>query len=282
MPVLPTTRLIAPCLPLASCVRAYLSRSTLDAPLLPPGQRLNRFPATPLCGVSFLISGDSELAAPGLGLEIKMPPVLFSGPQSKPMVSYNPGPAHSFWLLFYPAALHKLTGLDISAQLDKFYAPGEIFDAAWLALFEQVLRAPDDETRVALIEAFIEPRWRQVRELDGSDSSLLGDWVRRLGVQAAGSSWGNGARNVERRIKAWAGQPMRTLRRLRRAEQVFLESRDEFIAGTISWTDIAARGGYADQAHLCREARQITGLSPAELMKARQADQSYWVYQIWS
>lgn len=279
MPGLPTTRLIAPCLPLASCVRAYLSRSTLDAPLLPPGQRLNRFPATPLCGVSFVISGDSEVAAPGLGLEIKLPAILFSGPQSKPMVSYNPGPVHSFWLLFYPAALHKLTGLDISDQLDRFYAPGEIFDASWLALFEQVLRAPDDETRVALIEAFIEPRWRQVR---GEDGSLVGDWVRRLGVQAAGSSWGNGARNVERRIKAWAGQPMRTLRRLNRAEQVFLESRDEFVAGTISWTDIAARGGYADQAHLCREARQITGLSPAELMKARQADQSYWVYQIWS
>lgn len=282
MPGLPTTRLIAPCLPLASCVRAYLSRNTLDAPLLPPGQRLNRFPATPLCGLNFLISGDSEMAAPGLGLEIKLPPVLFSGPQSKPMVSYNPGPVHSFLLLFYPAALHKLTGLDISSQLDKFYLPQDIFDASWLALFQQVLAAPDDDTRVALIEAFIAPRWRQLRELDGNDGSLVGDWVRRLGVQAAASGWGNGARNVERRIKAWAGQPMRTLRRLSRAEQAFLASRDEVTAGTISWTDIAARGGYADQAHLCREARQITGLSPAELMKIKQVDQSYWVYQIWS
>ena len=94
--------------------------------------------------------------------------------------------------------------------------------------------------------------------------------------------WGRGARNLERRVKAWAGQPMRTLRRMSRAEQSFLDARADLFAGTSTWSDIAARGGYADQAHLCRETKEITGLSPTELVRAGQEDESYWVYRIWS
>ncbi|CDG85344.1 helix-turn-helix domain-containing protein [Janthinobacterium agaricidamnosum] len=280
MPSLPITRLIAPRLSLASCVRAYLGRSTIDSPLLPPGQRLNRFPATPLCGIGWVLQGESEVAAPGLGLDIKMPAILYNGPQSKPMVSYNPGPVRSFFLLFFPSALHRLTGIDISTQLDQFYLPEEVFDASWLAMFQAVAAAPDDAARVALIEDFLDPLWAAVRT--GDDGGRVADWVRRLGVQAAASGLGNGARSIERRIKAWAGQPMRTLRRMSRAEQAFFASRTESIGGKVAWTEIAARSAYADQAHLCRETREITGLTPTELIRASEQDESYWVYRIWS
>jgi hypothetical protein len=58
--------------------------------------------------------------------------------------------------------------------------------------------------------------------------------------------------------------------------------RADILAGKPSWRDIAARGGDADQAHLCRETKEITGLSPTELVRAGQEDESYWVYRIWS
>ncbi|NVI85227.1 AraC family transcriptional regulator, partial [Janthinobacterium sp. BJB401] len=45
----PLTRLIAPRTALASCVRAFLVRDTTHCAPLPPAQRLNRFPATPMC-----------------------------------------------------------------------------------------------------------------------------------------------------------------------------------------------------------------------------------------
>ena len=41
-------------------------------------------------------------------------------------------------------------------------------------------------------------------------------------------------RNIERRIKAWAGQPMRTLRRLQRAEQAFFATRADQEGGQLS------------------------------------------------
>ena len=280
---LPATRLIAPRLALASCVRAYVARSTLDCAPLAPAQRLNRFPATPLCSICWMIQGEAEMAAPVVGPELKIPQVFFGGPQSRPSASYNPGPAHGFMLMLYPSALHKLSGVDLSAWVDRFAPLDEVLGPAWLELSRQVLEAADDDARVALIEAFLEPRWQALRagdELPGV-VGVVGDWVRRLAVQAA-AGWGSGARNVERRIKAWAGQPMRTLRRMNRAEQLFLAARHEMGGGTTTWSDIAARGGYADQSHLCRETREITGLSPTELAHAYQEDESYWVYRIWS
>jgi AraC-like DNA-binding protein len=46
---------------------------------------------------------------------------------------------------------------------------------------------------------------------------------------------------------------------------------------------VAARGGYADQAHFCREAREITGRSPLELARELDSgDESYWIYRIWN
>lgn len=278
----PVTRLIAPRLALASCVRAFLVRDTTGCARLPPAQRLNRFPAAPMCSIAWTISGELEAAAPGLSLaDVRMPSALFGGPRSYPLVSYNPGRVHSFIVMFYPAALHALTGVAMAPLLDQFRPFDELFDAEWRSLSQAVLAAPDDAARVALVENFLAPRWQVARQQDDHPASAIHDWVRRLGVQAASSGLASGARNIERRIKTWAGQPMRTLHRMRRAEQLFLDERDAMLQGKVSWSDLAAHGGYADQAHLCRETRQITGLSPTELARASRDDESYWIYRIW-
>ena len=285
MPAAPTplTRLIAPRTALASCVRAFLVRDTTRCAPLPPAQRLNRFPAAPMCSIIWTVAGDVEAAAPGLSLpDVRMPPALFGGPRSYPLVSYNPGPVHAFIVMFYPAALHALTGVSMDALLDQFRPLDALFDADWLALSDAVLAAPDDAARIALVEDFLAPRWQRARKNGDHPAGAIQDWVRRLGVQAASTGLASGARNIERRIKAWAGQPMRTLRRMRRAEQSFLDARESMLQGNAAWSDIAAEGGYADQAHLCREVRAITGLSPTELARASREDESYWIYRIWA
>ena len=120
MPAAPTplTRLIAPRTALASCVRAILVRDTTACAPLPPAQRLNRFPAVPMCSIIWTVTGEVEAAGPGLSLpDVRMPPALFGGPRSYPLVSYNPGPVHSFVVMFYPDALHALTGIAMAARL---------------------------------------------------------------------------------------------------------------------------------------------------------------------
>ncbi len=48
-----------------------------------------------------------------------VPRILFAGPQTRPHVSYNPGPVHGFILMMFPPAVHALTGLDLAAQVDR-------------------------------------------------------------------------------------------------------------------------------------------------------------------
>ncbi|HEX5739185.1 MAG TPA: hypothetical protein VFY22_11800, partial [Hydrogenophaga sp.] len=159
-----TARLILPRRSLASCVRAYVIRDTTGLPALPPEQRFNHFPATTLCSLNWFIEGQVQLLledpatlSPPLGQ------TLFRGPQTRPTISHNPGPVRAFKLLLFPQALHALTGMHIAPFVDRIVPLASALDEAWLALAEAVLQSDNDETRVALIENFLEPRWNAVR-----------------------------------------------------------------------------------------------------------------------
>lgn len=49
-----------------------------------------------------------------------------------------------------------------------------------------------------------------------------------------------------------------------------------------AWADVAAMGGYSDQAHLCRQARRGTGMSPRELARRANQDEACWLYRVWA
>lgn len=272
-----------PRLSLRSCIRAYIVRDTVQAPLLEPAQRLNRFPASPLCSITWFMVGEAEMIEPPPQAPMQPIPIFFGGPRSGPIVSYNPGPVHALSVMFFPEALHRLAGLDVARCLDQFLLLEDVLPPDWCAMAQAMLHLPDDAARIAMLEDFLEPRWVA---LNGKEQApaVAAEWARRLALQAAAFRYGNGVRNVERRIKAWAGQPMRTLRRMSRGEQSFLETRGHRDAGRgkLPWADIAASTGYADQAHFAREARAMTGLSPTELIRASDEDESYWIYRIWT
>ncbi len=278
---LPLTRLIAPRKSLTSCVRAFVTRSTIEAPLANPAHRLNRFPATPLCCLTWFLEGDVEMVEPP-------PPdplpefvrTIFVGPQTRPSVTYNPGPVRTFMVMFYPQSMHALCSLDVPAWVDRWMPVSDALGTEWDAMAQAVLAASNDAERVEIIEEFLETRWQAARPADSIADA--GDWVRHLAAQAAGSQFGRSVRNVERKIKTWAGQPMRTLRRMQRAEQTFFDARDGHQGVKGPMADVAARHGYADQAHMCRETREITGHSPAEITRVLEGDdESYWIYRVW-
>jgi AraC-like DNA-binding protein len=274
----------APRLALASCMRAFIVRNTLGRPLLPEAARFNHFPATPLCSLTWIISGYSERvgAQPGTAVAGPDNPVIFGGPQTGPTVTYNRGLVHMFMVMLCPPAVHRLTGKPVSDHLDRFRPASEVFGPAVMEVLDAVLAMPDDASRVRLLEERLGALWLDGCARDGADVASAGDWLKGLAVQLAASGLGNGIRNVQRRIKAWTGQPMGRLRRLTRAEQAYLAARDEMHAGSVDWSDVVAEGGYADQAHLCREAKEISGLTPTELARAGAKDERYWIYRIWS
>jgi hypothetical protein len=85
-----------------------LVRSTIYSAPLPPVQRLNRFPATPFCAITWMIEGDAMLVAPATSEKAGPGEAIFSGPRAQPCMTANPGPVHTITVLFFAEALRSV------------------------------------------------------------------------------------------------------------------------------------------------------------------------------
>lgn len=270
---------------LSSCVRAVISRDTRSAALTDE-QRYNHLPASPVCSIIWYLSGRCEVLEAGFPADGTSPrtpigPITFCGPFNRPAISWNPGSIHAMVLLLLPDALLALTGIDPGAHLNRCLPAEAVLDPAWMAMCHAVAAAPDDDCRVRLIESFLLPLWAQARPEQGLCSQIYTDWSHGLALRAATSGWGRSARQIERRIKQWTGQPLRELRGLGRSEQAFFDAVVASRSGEVNWSEVATNSGYADQSHLCRQTRQITGFSPEELRRRIYADEAFWAYRLW-
>lgn len=270
---------------LSSCIRAVISRDTRNATLRDE-QRYNHFAASPICNVVWYFEGRGEMLDGGFPADANSPrrpfgPLCFAGGFDRPAISWNPGPMHAMMLALMPDAVAALIGIEPGCYINRIVPAEEVFDADWLAMFAAVAAAPDDEARVCLIESFLNPRWQAARPDAASPMKLYADWTRSLALRAGLSGRGRSLRQLERRIKQWTGQPLRELRGFDRAEKAFFEGVMADRAGTVDWRDVADSSGYADQSHLCRQTRRLTGFPPNELRRRIYADETFWCYRLW-
>ncbi len=272
-----------PQLGLARCVRAVLTRHTGSSAA--SGPELCHYPATPLCTLSWLFEGQCHWREVGGQRSAVTERVIFTGPQRQPNVLCLSGPASGLMLLLYPDALEQMTGLDLASCLDQARPLSKVLPPDWTRWSESVLQAPDDEARVQRIESFLDAQWRavQTRQPEANTLSLrLKDWSQGLSERASSSPLGRSLRQMERRIKRWTGQPLSALRGLGRAEEAFFQAMEALDMDRLNWSDVAHDSGYADQAHLCREIRRITGLSPQALRHALRTQEGFWIYRAWA
>lgn len=276
------TRLWLPPLALAGCVRAVMLRDTRGR-ALSAVQRENYFPATPLVSLFWWAEGSSEwLATPGFSVpppDRQFAPVQFGGPFTLPTHTRNPGEMCAFKLLMLPDAFTALTGIALDRHVNRVVDPRELLPPDWRDWAEAMSAAPDDDARLRLLQAFLLPRWQALGARQPGQRYAA--WTEALAVRAATSAAGRSLRQLERRIKAWAGLPLRELRAVSRAESAFYAVAAAEAKPGFNWADIAAEADYADQSHLCRETRRLTGFSPEELRRRIQAEEAFWAYRLW-
>ena len=288
--LIPSGTLWLPRASLTSCLRGAMVRNTLGS-ALDDDQRLNHFPATPLCSLSWWFTGSSvmlEAQRPGLMAVVSdhMRPMpgrwVLGGPSTRPMSSWCPGPVHGMMVMFLPDALHAMTGLEPAHFTDKLVDAASVLPPDWLAMCERVQDATGDAERMALLEDFLEPRWQACRPEKSMQAHRYVDWVTHLAQRAAVTGPGRSLRQLERRVKRWAGLPLRELRGMARSEQTFFDAvAAQVETGNIRWADVAADNGYSDQSHMCRVSRRITGFSPEALRKGIESEEAFWAYRIW-
>lgn len=268
-----------PPLPLAGCLRAVLvARATASTHSF--------FPATPLATLLLWREGRPvPMARPGF-VNFEMPAergaVQIAGPSMGPSVAACDGPAELLHLLFHADALHAMTGVALAPLAQRIVPAEGQLPPDWLAALEQIAAQAGLEERLDALVNFLLPRWQPLHQ-QHSAPKRYADWGEALLLRAATSSAGRSLRQVERRIRAWAGLSMREVRAISRAERVFF---DAVAAGEgpgpgPDWAQLALDGDYADQSHLCRETRRITGFSPADLHQRIAQDPAFWAYRLW-
>lgn len=253
-------------------------------------QRFNHFPATPMCGLTWWLSGedlishqvtsDSLSTSASTIARVKSRWTL-SGPMTQPFSSWSPGAIHGMAVMFMPDALHAMTGIEPSALVNQFVNAEPLLPPDWQAMCEAVQLAPDDASRLGLLEAFLLPRWQACRPGHSPLFDRYADWIAHLAQRAAMSGPGRSVRQMERRIKRWSGLPMRELRGLSRSEQSFFAAATAQAEGRVDWSQLALDAGYSDQSHLCRVSRRVTGFSPERLSVGIQNEEPFWSYRLW-
>lgn len=279
-------RLWLPRLALSQCLRAVISRDTRGL-VLAPLQRMNQFPVSALCTLSWWFEGRAELVdvhcqqpetAPRQPLQGQF---VFGGPQTRPSASWNPGPVHAMMVALLPDAVQAMTGIDPAAYVNRLVDAHTVLPAPWLGLCEAVQAARDDDARVLMIQDFLEPTWRQARPDAGQVLLSFRDWTQGLALRAYASGSARSLRQAERRVRQWAGLPLRELRVHSRAEQAYFNAMHAARHGDMVWAQRALEDGFADQPHMCRESRRVTGFTPAQLHDKVFHDEAFWVYRLW-
>ena len=155
---------------------------------------------------------------------------------------------------------------------DRVVSLGPALGTDEAVLLRQVTAEPDEAARVALLAAAlaqaVDPE-RRAPALSVAEAARLAEsdrTVRRLGDLCERS--GLGQRTLQRMFLQYAGvSPTWVIRRYR-----LLEAAETVREGRpVSWAEIAATLGYADQAHLTRDFRAAIGQTPAAYASAQSA-----------
>jgi len=109
-------------------------------------------------------------------------PIVFRGPQTRPVVVRRRGPLHMFILLLPADALWWLTGPGVDRHLNPIYPLAAALDDSWQAVALDVLHGPTDEDCVKRLEKFLEARWHAVRSRNRAacwgPAQRHGEWSR--------------------------------------------------------------------------------------------------------
>jgi AraC-like DNA-binding protein len=205
-----------------------------------PFRRLNRAQQWELQPRSFVVGEISRF--------ILLQP---TGPVTTMGVRFRPGGAYRF----LPFPVHNLT--------DDFVSTGDIWGQAGELLEEVVLEARSNHERQQRVEAFLLSRLMESEPQRRFDAAITALMLARgqTPVNQIAAAIGCSPRQLEREFRAHAGLSPKALARVIRFQNLL------WLVGESTlrhWSSVALDSGYADQSHMVREFRELTGQSPTE------------------
>lgn len=277
-----TSLLLLPRRQLAGCISAAIVRDTRSV-TLSDEDRFNHFPATPMVSLTRVFAGETRLVAPGGGLfearqAAPFAPISAAGPQTRPLASWNPGPVFAISVGFFPDSWRLLAGVSAAPVEDQVSlpVPGTLAAALAASQTPHDIRTFWDEFQDRILHA-LQAAQPADAPTSRAGAPMIRDWARWLTAKALTSAPGASVRTIERRISRWTGQNRQALGFYAQAEALH-ESLERQGGGDLA--GLAQDTGYADQSHMGRAVKRISGFSPARLNALIASHESFWCYRL--
>ena len=189
------------------------------------------------------------------------------GPQTGPMEERLAAGTTAVGVRFRPGAAPSVLGLPGSEVVDLVLASDELWGRAAVALGERVAAAASPRDAAAVLEAAVHSRLADASEPDPiaeEATRRLSHW-RTSDVRALAASLYVSERQLRRRCEAAIGVTPKVVHRILRFQRflALTRTRDRPAAELAL---IAREAGFADQAHLSREALRLAGRTPRLLL----------------
>ena len=211
--------------------------------------------------------------------------VVLSGSQSQPTVSWAPTTGRGGMICLTADVAQTLFGIDMAVVADRVVDAYTVLGTGWQPLLDALLGTYDDAAVLVVLEQHLAARWRALQGPGTVVSSMRRagrHWVERLAWQAHEWRRTHSPRQVERRIKTFSGRSLREWQTLVKTEGAYFAAMDRYQAGQpFDWAALAQEEGFADQAHLSRTVKRITGFSPSEFAERFVEDEAFWAYRLW-
>jgi AraC-like DNA-binding protein len=187
-----------------------------------------------------------------------------AGLYAGPVVIESFGGACCVQVNFTPLGARRFFGRPMSELTDRMVGLDDVLGVEGIALRERLGNAPDWSTRFAIAEAFVADRLATADRTQAEIAWAYATIVTtggRIRVSLLANKLGWSRKHLAGKFSDAIGTGPKTLSRIVRFNHALGLSRQV----SSDWADIAADCGYADQAHLVREFRDLAGMTPTAL-----------------
>ncbi len=190
-----------------------------------------------------------------------------AGVYTRPVIVGSKGAAFCLQVNFTPLGAWRFFRLAQSELEGRTVSLDDILGAQGRLFVAELYDAPDWPERFALLDDFLSRRIHAAREPNANVREVwqaLSASHGAASITALAEATGVSRRHLAKLFRAEIGATPKTMARILRFEHARNLAHH---VPRLGWADLAYEAGYADQAHLAREFKELSGMTPQELLR---------------
>ena len=191
------------------------------------------------------------------------------GPQRGRLLNRPLGETHMIGVTFRPEGAHAVLGLPVATLANDIVSLDDLWQRCaheWRERLQSIPRPRDKLVRLQqLLMSRLRPDERRLSRIRRALAMLWAEPPRS--VRSVCDALGVSNKHLIAQFRTYVGLPPKVVQRLHRFNQL-IRSVD---GDSGRWSDLAQACGYHDQAHMNRDFRHFSGVSPSEYLRRRAA-----------